>query len=399
MWKIVFFASCALALHLQEVPPAELKVSSEKSALEWASAAVSTNCVITLVDTKNREMHFESDLGKFVMKDSVITDEKGNTMDSPPKALICLGNKEAPSTGPALMFAASGAKYFMGNSGQGNPFDFFLNKHCWTKHNKMQYYLWIGNPQDSAGFMSQKDPDALPCKDGKPGNHYFVIAGMRQLLLEKPNSWIISMDISDTFFSKAMWDKNLWKKFLDNRYDVIGGATNGGTEVFINGAIIAYKKGDWATNFAAEWFKNRCGDMNQLAMWASMFKLWKEELSQNGTTWDYSSSKMATYWHGARIYARKHVGTLLEVMGASEEEKEAHRQWVHKGILPHSLHFPHVLMHANMGAGGVDGIAYRSDMDRTKEPFLCHNTWDRHKFPSCNAQASMCATPEQCACE
>ena len=39
---------------------------------------------------------------------------------------------------------------------------------------------------------------------------------------------------------------------------------------------MAYKKGDWATNFAAEWFKNRCGEMNQLAMWASMFKLWKE---------------------------------------------------------------------------------------------------------------------------
>merc|ERR1719158_146418 len=125
-------------------------------------------------------------------------------MDSPPEALLCLGNEAAPSTGPALMFAASGAKYLMEDpSGQGVPMDFFLNKHCWTKNNNMQYYLWFGEPPATVAF-AKKDADATPCKDGAPGNHYFVIAGMHHLLKEKQNSWIISMDISDTFFSKAM---------------------------------------------------------------------------------------------------------------------------------------------------------------------------------------------------
>jgi len=263
----------------------------------------------------------------------------------------------------------------------------------------MQYYLWLGNPQDSSGFMSQKAPDALPCSDGKPGNHYFVIAGMRQLLQEKPNSWIVSMDISDTFFTKHMWNKNLWSKFLDNRYDFIGGATAGGTDVFINGAIVAYKKGEWARNFAAEWFKNRCGPMNQLAMWASLFKLWQAELKANGTDWSFSKGTMSKYrgsggGGGAHAYARKHAMSLLK----DPEEIEAGKQWCSNGKLPHSLSFPHVLVHANMGQGGVDGIAYRADMDRSKEPFLCHNTWDRHTYSSCVARDSMCATEEQCQC-
>jgi hypothetical protein len=312
-------------------------------------------------------------------------------MDSPPKALICLGNKDAPSNGPALMFAASGAGYLMKHTGQGNPFDFFLNKHCWCKNNNMQYYLWLGNPQDESGFMSQKDPDALPCKDGGAGNHYFVIAGMRQLLSEKPNSWIVSMDISDTFFTQTMAHTNLFPKFLDDRYDFIGGATGGGFEVFINGAIIAYKNSDWAKNFAAEWFKNRCGSMNQLAMWASLFKLWNQEVP----SWEFSKSKMATYYGGARAYTRKHAGGLL----TDPEEVAAHKHWCKSGKLPHSLSFPHVKIHANMAVGGVDSIAYRADMNRTQEPFICHNTMDRHSYVSCVAKKSMCALPEQCECE
>jgi len=364
-------------------------VSLHEQQMQFAVGAVSTDCTVE-VDTANRTMYLTSDIGKFTVKDAVITDENGKTMDSPPKALICLGNKEAPSDGPALMFAASGAGYFMQGTGQGTPFDFFLNKHCWTKNNNMQYFLWMGNPQDDSGFMSAKDPDALPCKDGAAGNHYFVIAGMRQLLQEKPNSWIVSMDISDTFFTKTMKNKNLWSKFLDDRYDFIGGATGGGTQVFINGAIIAYKKSEWAKNFAAEWFKNRCGKMNQLAMWASLFKLWHQEVP----TWEYSVSKMSSYYGGARAYSRGTAGGLL----TDPAEIAAHQRWCKDGNLPHSLSFPHVLVHANMGAGGVDGISYRANMDRTQEPFLCHNTMDRHKFPSCVARDSMCADEDQCLC-
>lgn len=345
--------------------------------LDFVSKSVSTDCTVT-VDVKARALYIESDIGKFTVKDAKIIDEQGNIMDSPPKALVCLGNKEAPSDGPALMFAASGAGYLMKGTSQGTPFDFFLNKHCWCKNNNMQYYLWLGNPQDPTGFMSKKDPDALPCHDGAAGNHYFVIAGMRQLLTEKTNSWIITMDISDTFFTEKMSHKNLFSQFLDDRYDYIGGATGGGNFVFINGAIIAYKKSEWAKNFAAEWFKNRCGSMNQLAMWASLFKLWHQDVPE----WKYSVGKMASYWHGARPYARKAVAGLLK----DPVEIEAHKQWTKNGHLPHSISFPHVLIHANEAAGGVDGIAYRADMNRNNEPFMCHNTMDRHKFPSCVAR-------------
>jgi len=365
------------------------EVSLHQQQMDFALGAVSSDCTVE-VDTKARALYITSDEGKFTVQNGTITDEQGTKMDSPPKALICLGNKEAPSDGPALMFAASGAGYLMKGTSQGNPFDFFLNKHCWAKNNNMQYYLWLGNPQDPEGFMKVKDPDALPCKDGAPGNHYFVIAGMRQLLTEKKNSWIVTMDISDTFFTSDMAHKNLFPKYLDNRFDYIGGATAGGTEVFINGAIIAYKNSEWAKNFAAEWFKNRCGSMNQLAMWASLFKLWNEEVP----TWKYSKSTMASYYGGARPYTRKHAGGLL----TDPAEIAAHKRWCSTGNLNHSLSFPHVMIHANEAVGGVDGIAYRADMNRTQNPFVCHNTWDRHKFPSCNAQLSMCVLPEQCQC-
>merc|ERR1719388_754329 len=130
--------------------------------------------------------------------------------------------------------------------------------------------------------------------------------------------------------------------------------------------------------------------MNQLAMWASLFKLWKQEVPG----FDYSKGTMSKYYGGAHDYARKHAMSLLK----DPEEIAAGKQWCSNGKLPHSLSFPHVLVHANMGQGGVDGIAYRADMDRSKEPFLCHNTWDRHTYSSCVARDSMCATEEQCQC-
>merc|ERR1719473_1591007 len=116
------------------------------------------------------------------------------------------------------------------------------------------------------------------------------------------------MDISDTFFTASMAHTNLFPKFLDDKYDFIGGATAGGNEVFINGAIVAYKNSDWAKNFAAEWFKNRCGSMNQLAMWASLFKLWKEEGIEG---WDYDTGPMSFYgkFGGGKWWAGKfHLG-------------------------------------------------------------------------------------------
>jgi len=370
------------------IPKKGLTLHEEQ--MDFALSQVSSNCNVT-VDTKARTLYLESDIGKFTMKDGQVTDSAGKVTDSPPKALICLGNKEAPSTGPALMFAASGAGYLYKKTSQGCPFDFYMNKHCWAKNNKVQYYLWIGNPQDDTGFMSQKDKDALPCKDGAPGNHYFVIAGMRQLLKEKPNSWIISMDISDTFFTKQMKNTNLLDKFLDNKYDYIGGATAGGTKVFINGAIVAYRKSDWAMDFAAQWFKNRCGPMNQLAMWASLFDIWSKI---PGSKFTYDKGTMSTYQSGAHDYARKAAGKLL----TDPKDIAAHKEWCKSGKLPANLHFPHVMIHSNMGAGGADGIAWRADMDRKKEPFVCHNTWDRHTFDSCNAQKSMCADEDQCQC-
>jgi len=390
MFKFLLLIGSVAALHIaHEGSPVALR-SLHRDQLAFASNALETNCKVT-VDTKTQTLHLKSSIGQFTVKGGMVIDKDGKQSDAPPKALICLGNEHAPSDGPALFFAASGASYLYANHGQGAPIDFFMNKHCWAKNNKVQYYLWLGNPQDDAGFMSQKDADALPCKDGSAGNHYFVIAGMRQLLMEKQNSWIISMDISDTFFTKTMAHKNLLSKFLDDRFDFIGGATGGGTEVFINGAILAYKKSKWATDFAAEWFKNRCGSMNQLGMWASLFKIWQRD-EVGG--FDYSKGKMSSYYGGARAYARKHSKALLK----DDKQKAAMDSWVKNGKLPIALHYPHVLVHANAGAGGVDGIAWRADTDRSHEPFVCHNTMDRHSFSSCYAKMSMCVDPEQCKC-
>jgi hypothetical protein len=337
------------------------------------------------------------------VKDGKTTDANGNVMDSPPKALICLGNAGANSTGPALFFAASGAKYLYAESRnkkgahQGYPIDFFMNKHCWAKNNGYQYYLWFGEPD---GVFPKRDADAAPCDDGKPGNHYFIIAGMHQILKEKPNSWFLSMDISDTFFTEAMAHRgDLLPKFLDDNYDFIGGATNGGTNIFINGGIVAYRKSKWATDFAAEWFKNRCGEMNQIAMWNALFRIWKRDHNPD-FNWDkhrmsyYSRGSAGGASDGAKTYARFQSAKML----TSKEDLEAMEQWNKDGHLTKPLHYPHVKVLANIGSGGVEGVAFRADIGHTAEPFVCHNTIDRHTFETCYAAKSMCAKPEQCTC-
>jgi hypothetical protein len=264
-------------------------------------------------------------------------------------------------------------------------------------NNNYQYYLWFGK---ASGDFSKRDPDAAPCRDGAPGNHYFLIAGMHQILMEKPNPWIVSMDISDTFFTETMSHRgDLLPKFLDDKYDFIAGATNGGTSVFINGGIVAYKKSKWAQDFTAEWFKNRCGEMNQLGMWNTLFRIWKRDHYAD-FTWDaHRMSAYSVSSKGAHDYARHASIPLLKYLD-NKDDIAAMESWNKNGQLPTPLHYPHVMIHANMGqTGGVaGGVSFRADMDHIHEPFICHNTIDRHRFATCYAAKSMCAKPEQCTC-
>jgi len=373
--------------------PGDSDVHQKHVAL--ARSKMSFDCTVDRVDTETQTIHLKSDIGNFMVKNGKVHDEEGKPVgDMASKVLVCTGNADAPSDGPAFFWVTSGAKYLYKDSGQGAPIDFLMNKHCWAKKHNVQYYLWIGEADPS--FMKEKAPDAVKCKDAHPGNHYFVVAGMHLLLKEKPNSWIISMDISDTFFTKSQWDHNLLGDYLDENFDFIGGATTSGVGRFINGAIVAgkgFSKSPWATNFYSEWFKNRCGGMNQLAMWSSLFKIWENEDNADGA-FHVKWKKFEKYGgptgpdHG---YARQASGALLK----GEEQKHAFKQWTKTGKLDQALQYPHVLVHGNTGSASPNGIAFRADRDRSKESFMCHNTADRSKMHpdwSCNT-ANM---PTQC---
>merc|ERR1719335_545095 len=100
--------------------------------------------------------------------------------------------------------------------------------------------------------------------------------------------------------------------------------------VFINSAVVAYKKSKWATDFTAEWFKNRCGLMNQLGMWNSLFRIWKRDYFPNFT---WSKHRMSAYdpsINGAHDYCRVHSKQLL----TNKDDIAAMESWIKNGKLP-----------------------------------------------------------------
>ncbi|CAK0816920.1 unnamed protein product [Prorocentrum cordatum] len=334
----------------------------------------STKCNMT-IDIQSRVLSLKTEAGVLLVKEGGMFEENGVLIgDVPPRALICESADTGAQVGGAALFTVtSGASYtFKGWTG-------FINKYCWAKHHRVHLYLWLGEVDRS--FLENKTEDALPCSNHEPvSNHYFRPLGMRAVLEEKKPSWILNLDLQDAWFPAQHFLSNHLPRFLrEDVGDLVNGKVHGQSQVFMNGAVIAFKNTAWAKYFLLQWFKNRCGRKDQLSLWHSLFTEWKKEIPS--LEWDV---KKLLKYDTAMLYVPKVA--------------ERYLGWKN-GFNSEELHLPHVTIMPNVARS--PNVAFRWSEDGQNEPFICHIRLDKaneQERKKCDHRMDLCAESYMCSC-
>lgn len=340
-----------------------------KTDMQW-----STKCNMT-IDIRSKVLSLKTETGTLIMREGGIFEDNGALIgDVPPRALICeSADTGAQAGGVALFTVTSGANYtFKGWTG-------LINKYCWAKRHRVHLYLWLGEVDRS--FLESKTEDALPCSNHEPvSNHYFRPLGMRAILEEKQPNWIVNLDLQDAWFPAQHFLSNHFPRFLrEGVGDLVNGKVHGQSQVFMNGAVIAFKNTAWAKYFLLRWFKNRCGRKDQLSLWHSLFTEWKKEIPS--LQWDV---KKLLKYDTAMLYVPKVA--------------EKYLGWKN-GFNSEELHLPHVTIMPNVAP--FPNVSFRWSEDGQNEPFICHirldkaNALERKK---CDHRMDLCAESYMCTC-
>jgi len=265
----------------------------------------------------------------------------------------------------AIMTMATPASYLVGDE----EWDGFMNKYCYSDFHHMRFLLFVGTfDSRAANLLKQRPCHAHACNHAEEqdayerwGPSYLKAAAVWMALREKQGiSWLVLLDF-DAWITPVHFRENALHKFLRSDADLVAAAPS--YAVFINSAVLFFHNTTFTRRFVRQWLNNRCIN-DQLALWTSLFTEW-EKLN---SSFAWSTTQMSSY-REAYHYALEVVGTYFH-----PEQIQGYRS---TGRLSHTLQFPHLVIHRNVGAESL-----RCDLTETETgsqdstPYICHQKCD-----------------------
>lgn len=257
-----------------------------------------------------------------------------------------------------------------------------MNKHCYAKKHQKGHFLWFGEVTEEAKeLLKNKAPDAVPCKDGMPSNHYFRPLALKAILDNKPHvGRIVNMDL-DVWIPANHWNDDIEKDFFTDEAAVITGQSSGPR--LVSGACVAFKNDPAGREVLGDWFKNRCGKKDQIALWNALFTQFQKE----DPTFKYDKVKMSSY-HTAMSYS-------IERARQRWPEYKGYKSYRNGWTVDKPVHMGKTLLiHPN--AQGSKALLYAIGGSA-----VCHSattTPERVNVDTGCLRTHTCELPEQCQC-
>jgi len=266
---------------------------------EFTDKAFSLDCNMT-VNAVKKEVYLQTGDGPLTMTEAGIFKDGASIGQFPPRALICesVDTNAKPGSIAILDTATSASYLYHGGEEQWNG---FVNKHCYAKLHNKGHFLWIGEATaEVTELLQTRDPDAVPCGDGAPSNHYLRPLALQAILNGKPNvGRIINMDL-DVWVPFRNWHQDIEAEFFADPADVITGQSSGPR--LVSGACVGFKNSVVGKEVLAGWFRNRCGRKDQIALWNSLYQAFAKE----DPTFKYDQGKLSSY-KSAMSYSISHA--------------------------------------------------------------------------------------------
>ena len=258
---------------------------------------VATGCILR-ADFLNRIVELETQTGDTRI---VLSKTKGPvppSIDGPPQLCALKNDRDGDGKQRSVLTIATDLKYL-------RPWSHFLwNKLCYCGREGLDFLLFLGNVDTS----SAPNPK---CKSGKAGNHWIKAVAIHASLARAGQDEILVLDTDAIFRKESFARHDLASCYFgvmeDSHASMAAGAEH--YQVFVNAAVLLVRETPWTRALLRLWWRDRCGDKDQLILWHSLLTLWNHgsRSAYDGellayTSRDYKNkSSTSTYKHARRV--------------------------------------------------------------------------------------------------
>ena len=270
---------------------------------------------------------------------------------------------------------------------QRGNWEAFLNKASYCRRTRRKFYIWIGVPPSNV-LNARVDAPWARCRDKTRGLEN-TLNGVKNLaflaLFDDPSiDKVLYMD-TDMWVSSEEIEPEAYFALTDA--DLLGNQNRvGGPKIPMNGGLVFARKSEFTAQFFALWWRGRCGDHDQLPLWATLFAAWS---AATDGAYSFNDEHFKKYSH-----AHLEAVSLLQ-RDAMYIRQKANMEGPYNGgnfsatgLLDVPLALPHVLLLPSAPVGSLPAV--RSDPVRSRPTFVCHTRIDKDEYGQC-VGADVCA--------
>ena len=268
---------------------------------------------------------------------------------------------------------------------QRGNWEAFLNKASYCRRTRRIFYIWIGVPAPEV-LDKRIDAPWARCRDKHAGNTLNGVKNLAFLALfaEPAVARVLYID-ADAWFSASDVTPESYFALADA--DLIGNQNRiGGPKIPMNGGLIFAKRSPFTLQFFAIWWRGRCGEHDQLPLWATLFAAWSAATDGAYVFNDDTFTKYSQAHDHAVELLQRDAATIRERVGLAGPYTGGN--FSRTGLLDAPLELPHVLLLPSAPVGALPAV--RSDPVRSRGTFVCHTRIDKDEGGQC-VGAKICA--------
>ena len=238
---------------------------------------------------------------------------------------------------------------------QRGNWEAFLNKASYCRRTRRRFYIWIGVPPPSV-LNARVDAPWARCRDKTRGLEN-TLNGVKNLaflaLFDDPSiDKVLYMD-TDMWVSSEEIEPEAYFALTDA--DLLGNQNRvGGPKIPMNGGLVFARKSEFTAQFFALWWRGRCGDHDQLPLWATLFAAWSAA-TDGAYSFDDEHFKKYSHAHLEAVSLLQRDAMYIRQKANMEGPYDG-GNFSATGLLDVPLALPHVLLLPSAPVGSLPAV-------------------------------------------
>lgn len=269
----------------------------------------STQWVVSLPQFGVQNIH-----GNFTMVDEVLNN----------RCALCrvtVGHREDSSTSQSLLVALATEMGYLNTTKRVlldkhnlTLWHAFASKALYAERHQLTFLIWIGK------FDGDDETRAPWCdKDSPRSLHAYKALAARVSLAKHPSAKAVAYLDADAVVADGTLLPTDYLDVAGPHADLVGTSdsysSRGKPFVLLNSGVWILRNSRWARGFLQLWWNNRCGKWDQLAMWRTLFDLWRLDVP----AFTYDADELFRSWETCKSRALK---TIVEQFDIFEQHRQ-----------------------------------------------------------------------------